>query len=642
MTQTGSDMNKRTMDLSKSSDTFSCPVCSETLKSPKILPCLHSFCEQCIHEFILSTARKKDIAIKDFNCPVCRTVVKPKDAEAKLDQWAKSLQDNVIINTVLTMDHGNKALECQTCKRYNQTFEAKSWCKQCYEAFCEKCISMHNRMTLLMTHDVVPIEDVGRKTGGLDLRAVSEYCGMHPLKMVDVFCFQHKTACCGLCAGINHRKCDNESTTTLLQAKQQEKANIKVMAENTEEDAANFIQGIRSKLDICFETFKKQLTVFHDEQNTRLNIRIRLLEQLIQSIEHWAKVTEVVQTSGSITQFFFLHVETVKKQIENSTTELEQICGSDIDIYLSFKKNETLQKVESVDQIGSLSIEEREKDTNQMGDVFKICSNFEICIQRFEGIRIEHLRTMHFPGSKLTCGVCITDKFILLGDASTNPNILHLVDITTGLTINKTKITGSVKRLYFDKDLSRIFISCYTKKLFSADLKGETIAHINRVSLNTDFVGALCRFDKHIYIIVDDSVKKFFPSDPPMEMTRGFPTNTNSRGLNGMTISKEKIFYTTIEKEIKCSSLNGRNIFTYKSDKIRNPVSIVMLSLNVLIILDKKGALYALSNDGKKQATLLEKFEKVVDPWDMWISTDDNTVYIAGGEYIDVFKIKFD
>ncbi|CAG2197491.1 unnamed protein product [Mytilus edulis] len=78
--------------------------------------------------------------------------------------------------------------------------------------------------------------------------------------------------------------------------------------------------------------------------------------------------------------------------------------------------------------------------------------------------------------------------------------------------------------------------------------------------------------------------------------------------------------------------LDGQHIFTHKNDKIRDPVSIAMLSVNVLIILDRNGALHALSNDGKKQATLLKKFEKVVDPWDMWVSTDDNTVYIAGGE----------
>ncbi|XP_063406095.1 uncharacterized protein LOC134690053 [Mytilus trossulus] len=565
------------------------------------------------------------------------------------------------------MDNGSdKLFQCNPCKRHEQKSESKYWCEQCSEAFCEKCNSMHSWMKLLMTHDVVPIEDVGSKTDGLDLMGVSEYCRLHPLKMVEVFCFQHKTACCGLCAGIDHRKCDNvkqieeivhssemytgnsllgslndikESTKTVLQAKEQEKANINVIAENTEEDATNFIQVIRSKLDICFEVFKKQLTVFRDEQNTRLNIRIRLLEQLIQSIEHWIKVIEVVQTSGSIIKLF-VHVETVKQQIETSIKELEHLCSSDTDIHVCFEQNETLQKLESVDQIGSFRLHEKEIEINQLSDVFKKCSKIGICVPKFEDISIQHSRTMHFPGSKLTCGVCIADKFILLGDATTNQKMLHLVDRKTGLTISKTGITGDVKRLYFDKDLNRIFISCYNKGLFNADFKGESIAKINKMSFNADFVGALCRFDKHIYIIVNNAIKKFIPSDSPKEMTKCFLTNTNSTELNGMTIWKEKVFYTTTDKEVKCASLDGRQIFTHKSDKMRQPVSIAMLSADVLIILDRNCTLHALSSDGKKHSILLQKFQKVADPCDMWISIDDNTVYVAGGEHIDVYKIE--
>lgn len=56
-----------------------CHVCLEVLKSPKILPCLHSFCQQCIHEIILSTIKNKEPKPKQFACPVCHTVVKPKD-----------------------------------------------------------------------------------------------------------------------------------------------------------------------------------------------------------------------------------------------------------------------------------------------------------------------------------------------------------------------------------------------------------------------------------------------------------------------------------------------------------------------------------------------------------------------------------
>ncbi|CAC5418206.1 unnamed protein product [Mytilus coruscus] len=394
------------------------------------------------------------------------------------------------MNTELTMDHGNKSFECNACKRHEQTSEAKFWCEQCSEAFCEKCNLMHSWMKLLMTHDVVPIEDVGCSTDGLDLREVSEYCRIDHRKCDNVKQIEEIVHSSGtynsLLESLNDIK---ESTKTVLQTKEQEKANINVIGENTEEDAANFIQGIRSKLDICFEVFKKQLTAFRDEQNTRLNIRIRLLEQLIQSIEQWIKVIEVVQTSGSITQLF-VHVETVKQQIEASIKELEHLCSSDTEIHVRFEKNKTFQKLESVDEIGSFSMEEREIESNELGGVFKMCSKIGICIPKFEDISIEYSRTIHFPRSKLTCGACIAEKFILVGDATTNQKMLHLVDRTTGLTISKTGITGDVKRLYFDKVLNRTFISCYSKGLLNADFKGETIAKINRMSFNTDFVGA--------------------------------------------------------------------------------------------------------------------------------------------------------
>lgn len=331
----------------------------------------------------------------------------------------------------------------------------------------------------------------------------------------------------------------------------------------------------------------------------------------------------------------------LKKQIEASIKELQCLCSSDTDINIRFKKNDTLQKFESVEQIGSLSIEKRLIESNQLGEVFEMCSNFGICIQTFDDIRIDHIRTMHVQGAKFQCGVCIADHYILLGDSSTKQKSLHLLNKSTGLTISKIGITGDVKRLYFDKDLSRIFISCYNNELFCADFEGESIANISKMPINTECVGDLCRFNDYIYVIVNGSIKKFIPSDLLKKMTNTFLTNTSSWGLNGITIWKEKIFYTTTDNEIKCSTLDGRHIFTHKNNKMR-PVSIAMLSSDVVIFLDRNCSLHALSNDGKKHATLLEKFQKVVDPWDMWINIDDSTVYIAGGEYVDVYKIKFD
>ena len=47
-----------------SEDFLSCTICLELFKTPKILPCLHTFCEQCLVKLAGKT--------KSLRCPECR------------------------------------------------------------------------------------------------------------------------------------------------------------------------------------------------------------------------------------------------------------------------------------------------------------------------------------------------------------------------------------------------------------------------------------------------------------------------------------------------------------------------------------------------------------------------------------------
>jgi hypothetical protein len=51
-------------------DLLTCTICLETLKVPKYLPCLHTFCETCIHTYI--TSSEKGDKSTGFKCPICR------------------------------------------------------------------------------------------------------------------------------------------------------------------------------------------------------------------------------------------------------------------------------------------------------------------------------------------------------------------------------------------------------------------------------------------------------------------------------------------------------------------------------------------------------------------------------------------
>lgn len=52
-------------------DTFlSCTICFQHFVKPKALPCLHTFCEGCIRDYVV--ARYEGVG--QFPCPVCRQV----------------------------------------------------------------------------------------------------------------------------------------------------------------------------------------------------------------------------------------------------------------------------------------------------------------------------------------------------------------------------------------------------------------------------------------------------------------------------------------------------------------------------------------------------------------------------------------
>ena len=55
---------------------FTCPICEEIFTQPKTIPCLHTFCEQCIRATIEASERLGN----ELRCPVCRAEL-PRDVE---------------------------------------------------------------------------------------------------------------------------------------------------------------------------------------------------------------------------------------------------------------------------------------------------------------------------------------------------------------------------------------------------------------------------------------------------------------------------------------------------------------------------------------------------------------------------------
>ncbi|XP_052085188.1 tripartite motif-containing protein 2-like [Mytilus californianus] len=66
----------------KKGDLLTCSICLETYKTPKYLPCLHTFCKLCIHTYIQSVKVGKE---EDdlLTCSIClQTYIVIKEEQA--------------------------------------------------------------------------------------------------------------------------------------------------------------------------------------------------------------------------------------------------------------------------------------------------------------------------------------------------------------------------------------------------------------------------------------------------------------------------------------------------------------------------------------------------------------------------------
>ncbi|XP_062580144.1 E3 ubiquitin-protein ligase TRIM45-like [Saccostrea cucullata] len=229
---------------------ITCPICLENFKKPRYLPCLHTYCEVCLSDYI-STVYSKE---KDgFACPTCRAFYQFHISEDKsLKQAAAEFPVNHLIMTLLDKkDIEQKKIVCYSCLKRGKNEPGQFWCYSCSAALCTACGEFHTSFPALTDHRMAPLDDTKDATSLLS--TAHQICEIHPDKKLEMFCEDHDVACCATCTMVNHRKC--ETVLTLQDAakgcKETKDAN------HIDNEIKMLIENIDSKIDFFTKDYEK-------------------------------------------------------------------------------------------------------------------------------------------------------------------------------------------------------------------------------------------------------------------------------------------------------------------------------------------------------------------------------------------------
>ncbi|XP_022304362.2 uncharacterized protein LOC111111590 [Crassostrea virginica] len=175
-----------------------CPICFESFKTPRYLPCLHTFCHNCLSSYILSTCKSKENPV-GFPCPLCRQFVPAPSSIGEPEKWTELIPINTITQTMCE----KKDQFCDACRRADEEEVATDWCKSCLESLCRTCVKCHKRSAASQNHELIPLSDKDTVPVAIESRVL---CIDHnaPAKYL---CVDHEELCCAECVCTKHRKC---------------------------------------------------------------------------------------------------------------------------------------------------------------------------------------------------------------------------------------------------------------------------------------------------------------------------------------------------------------------------------------------------------------------------------------------------
>ncbi|XP_041033853.1 E3 ubiquitin-protein ligase TRIM56-like [Carcharodon carcharias] len=207
-------------------DFLNCKICLATFKQPKMLPCLHTYCLECLEDLT-----KDDKILK---CPECREIV-------DLSGGISKLKTNFHINSLLDIFQSpeKKELTCSLCPPgHKGKNPAVVKCGGCSNYMCQACGDRHQ--STHPTHMLVNL--AGSSLDETDIEVMMRkkiYCQIHPNDRVSYYC---NTCDCVICSKCYSYSCIKHQRLGLVEAAKAKKLTVRKLLERLGSDIQLHIQ----------------------------------------------------------------------------------------------------------------------------------------------------------------------------------------------------------------------------------------------------------------------------------------------------------------------------------------------------------------------------------------------------------------
>ncbi|XP_068726672.1 E3 ubiquitin-protein ligase TRIM71-like [Montipora capricornis] len=218
-----------------------CPLCIETVKNPKTLPCLHSFCLECLDKHANFARRQLETTIK---CPVCHSSFQIPETDT-FDYLPSSFHLNRLVD-VLPLEDGS--IQSQRCNSCDENNTATCYCFVCQNFLCAACFEAHQRLKASRGHRSVLIDKLqAQDVQDLIHRPVMCSQQYHEDQPLEFYCEDCKVLICHKCTVVRHNR---HTMTDTLKAAQEQKMQIADAVAKVKAEIIRYENEIKKQTDL--------------------------------------------------------------------------------------------------------------------------------------------------------------------------------------------------------------------------------------------------------------------------------------------------------------------------------------------------------------------------------------------------------
>ncbi|XP_071952571.1 E3 ubiquitin-protein ligase TRIM45-like [Antedon mediterranea] len=332
---------KVVQDLDKK--VLECPICMKRFSQPRALPCLHTYCLECIENWAVVKCK--------LQCPLCsRTFQIPEGGVEKL---APNTTINSLLDYIKTMEEEKSPEEEEednvlaaeespmlfcSCRKQPPTHH----CKECEENVCIECKKQHKSSRLKSKkHTLLPLSELVQSTSNKEV-IKPKLCDIHKNNTLEFFCTSCTKLACSRCKEQFHKSTTEHLVVLASTACMELKAEVQELVHKGKkriDDTQSYLQtsgantsGLTTTRDVC----KLGVDVWKKGVIEQIELYCENLKKNIDDVDE-------------------LHKYALHLKMQKSQALLSEISGTIVTLQSKFLRNSLMNDLESnVKEVGAI------------------------------------------------------------------------------------------------------------------------------------------------------------------------------------------------------------------------------------------------------------------------------------------------